>query len=53
MTEINELKSWIAHAEDDFESAKVLIRRKKTLTIQCMFPRTTMRRKIHESIAHI
>jgi len=37
MTEINELKSWIAHAEDDFESAKVLIRRKKPLLYSACF----------------
>ncbi|HLE90661.1 MAG TPA: HEPN domain-containing protein [Anaerolineales bacterium] len=29
MTEISELKSWIAHAEDDFGSAKTLLRLKK------------------------
>jgi HEPN domain-containing protein len=31
MTEINELKSWIAHAEEDFAAAKALIRLKKPL----------------------
>ncbi len=31
MTDINELKSWLAHAEDDFESANTLIRRRKPL----------------------
>jgi HEPN domain-containing protein len=29
MTEISELKSWSAHAEDDFGSAKTLLRIKK------------------------
>jgi HEPN domain-containing protein len=29
MSEISELKSWIAHAEDDFGSAKTLLRIKK------------------------
>ncbi len=37
MTDINELRSWIAHAEDDFESAKVLIRRKKPLLYSACF----------------
>ena len=31
MTDINELKSWIAHAEEDFAAAKALIRLKKPL----------------------
>ena len=37
MTDINELKSWIAHAEDDFESAKVLARHKKPLLYSACF----------------
>ena len=37
MTDINELRSWIAHAEDDFESAKILIRRKKPLLYSACF----------------
>ena len=31
MTDINELKSWITHAEEDFAAAKVLARLKKPL----------------------
>ncbi|HEX5809315.1 MAG TPA: HEPN domain-containing protein [Anaerolineales bacterium] len=37
MTDINELRSWIAHAEDDFESARILIRRKKPLLYSACF----------------
>ena len=37
MTDTKELKSWIAHAEDDFESAKTLIRRKKPLLYSVCF----------------
>ena len=37
MTELNELKSWIEHAEDDFESAKVLIQSRKPLTTGACF----------------
>jgi HEPN domain-containing protein len=37
MTELSELKSWIAHAEDDFESATVLMRRKKPLLNSACF----------------
>lgn len=37
MNDINELDSWIAHAEDDFESAKALIRRKKPLLYSVCF----------------
>ncbi|HLF73345.1 MAG TPA: HEPN domain-containing protein [Anaerolineales bacterium] len=31
MTEINELKSWIAHAEEDYNAAKALLNLKKPL----------------------
>jgi HEPN domain-containing protein len=31
MTEVSELKSWIAHAEDDFDAAKALMRQKRPL----------------------
>ncbi len=31
MTEVTELKSWIAHAEDDFDAAKALMRQKRPL----------------------
>ena len=31
MTDINELKSWIAHAEEDFSAAKALARLRKPL----------------------
>ena len=37
MTDIKELKSWLAHAEDDFESAKTLVRRKKPLLYSACF----------------
>ncbi len=37
MIDISELKSWIAHAEDDFESAKVLTRQKKPLLYSACF----------------
>lgn len=37
MTDIKELKSWIAHAEDDFESSKALMRRKKPLLYSACF----------------
>ena len=37
MTDIKELESWIAHAEDDFDSAKVLTRRKKPLLAGACF----------------
>ena len=37
MTDISELKSWIAHAEDDFESAKTLTRRKRPLLYSACF----------------
>ena len=37
MTDLGELKSWIAHAEDDFESANALIRRKRPLLYSACF----------------
>ena len=37
MTDINELKSWITHAEDDFSAAKALIRLKKPLVSGACF----------------
>jgi len=37
MTEINELKSWIAHAEDDYGAAATLIRGKKPLLYSACF----------------
>jgi HEPN domain-containing protein len=38
MTDIAELKSWIAHAEDDFAAAKTLMRQKKPLLYSACFP---------------
>ena len=37
MTDIAELKSWIAHAEDDFDAAKTLMRQKKPLLYSACF----------------
>jgi len=37
MTDINELKSWIAHAEDDYSAAKILIRGRKPLLYSTCF----------------
>ena len=37
MTDINELKSWIAHAEDDYEASTILIRGKKPLLFSACF----------------
>jgi HEPN domain-containing protein len=37
MTDIAELKSWIAHAEDDFAAAKTLMRQKKPLLYSASF----------------
>jgi HEPN domain-containing protein len=37
MTDIKELKSWLAHAEDDYESARLLIRRRKPLLYSSCF----------------
>ena len=37
MTDIKELKSWIAHAEDDFLAAKTLARTKKPLLTGACF----------------
>ena len=37
MTDINELKSWIAHAEDDYSAAQVLIRGRKPLLYSACF----------------
>jgi hypothetical protein len=37
MTDINEIMSWVDHAEDDFESARVLIRRKTPLLYSACF----------------
>jgi len=37
MTDISELKSWIAHAEDDYSAAKILIRGKKPLLYSACF----------------
>ena len=37
MTEINELKSWIAFAEEDFSAAKTLISLKKPLLAAVCF----------------
>jgi HEPN domain-containing protein len=37
MTDIAELKSWIAHAEDDFAAAKTLMRHKKPLLYSACF----------------
>ncbi len=37
MTDINELKSWIAHAEDDYSAAKILIRSRKPLLYSACF----------------
>lgn len=37
MTDIRELRSWLAHAEDDYESAKLLARRRKPLLYSACF----------------
>ncbi|MCC6297792.1 MAG: HEPN domain-containing protein [Anaerolineales bacterium] len=37
MTDIKELRSWLAHAEDDYESARLLARRKKPLLYSSCF----------------
>ena len=37
MTDINELKSWIAHAEDDYSAAKALMRLRKPLLSAACF----------------
>lgn len=37
MTDIAELKSWIAHAEDDFAAAKTLVRLKQPLLYSACF----------------
>ncbi len=54
MTDISELKSWIAHAEDDYGAATTLIRGSKPfLYIQCLFSRPAMCRKIHEGVINL
>ena len=37
MTDINELKSWISYAEDDFAAAKTLLRQKKPMLFGSCF----------------
>lgn len=37
MTDVNELKSWIAYAEDDFDAARILTRRKRPLLNNACF----------------